>query len=248
MKDTIFEIAADAAGKAGSNDPLVVADYLGILVVRLSGTIAGYAALYNGRYPVIGLNIRLDHVWYMFGGWHELAHILDGHVYNSILQQKGLFDLGFCSQGVDCKTIAQHEKTANLVSADICLEDGSVLDVTGYNSPSMQSYRKLKAYQDKLVHAYEQLRFSINTQKPSPVTLSRLKAYENDLRKLEERKTDLESEMLETNCFLTIPGMAAELGTTETILRYKLEAMRLRGIDIDRQELERYNHVFKNAL
>ena len=54
--------------------------------------------------------------------------------------------------------------------------------------------------------------------------------------------------MMDTNCFLTIPGMAAELGTTETILRYKLEAMRLRGIDIDRQELERYNHVFKNAL
>ena len=54
--------------------------------------------------------------------------------------------------------------------------------------------------------------------------------------------------MVAMNCCKSFFEMASELNTTETVLRYKLEAMRLRGEDIDRQELERYDQVFKGAL
>ena len=37
------------------------------------------------------------------------------------------------------------------------------------------------------------------------------------------------------------------INTTEIILKYKLEAMRIRGYDIDIQELERYDRVFQDA-
>ena len=49
-------------------------------------------------------------------------------------------------------------------------------------------------------------------------------------------------------CCRTFSEIAAELGITESILRYKLEAMRLQGMDIDRQELERYSKMFNGAV
>ena len=41
--------------------------------------------------------------------------------------------------------------------------------------------------------------------------------------------------------------IAHELGITEVILKYKLEALRIRGYNIDIQELERYSYVFQEA-
>ena len=46
---------------------------------------------------------------------------------------------------------------------------------------------------------------------------------------------------------MSISEIAKELGTTDTILKYKIEAMRIRGYDIDIQELERYDQVFRDA-
>ena len=152
MEDNIFAVALEAIAAVGSKDPFAAADYLGILPVDISGSILGYAALYNDKYPAIGLNTKLDPVWRMFGGWHEIGHVLFGDV------------------------------------------------------------------------------------------------FDKALRKLEERKNDLESEMGAMNCCKSFFEMASELNTTETVLRYKLEAMRLHGEDIDRQELERYDQVFKGAL
>ena len=42
--------------------------------------------------------------------------------------------------------------------------------------------------------------------------------------------------------------MAAELDISESILRYKLEALNMKGTDIDRQELERYDRIFDGAI
>ena len=248
LEDKIYKAAMEAIAAAGSRDPRAAADFLGILPVDISGTILGYAALYNDRYPAIGINTRLDPVWQMFGGWHEIAHVLYGDVYDRALQKRGIFDCGFFMQEVDSKTIARHERRANLLSADVCLSDDDVARVTGYDAPLMQSYREVTACQEKLVHACEQLRFSICRDEAGAPVLGRLKAYQADLRKLEEKKKDLQLEMLSMNSCLSFSEMAARLGTTETILRYKLEAMRLRGRDIDPQELERYDQVFKGAL
>ena len=47
MKKDIFSSARHAAGTAGSKDPRLVADSLGIMVVDLYGSIYGYAAVYK---------------------------------------------------------------------------------------------------------------------------------------------------------------------------------------------------------
>lgn len=248
MEENIFAVAMKAVSAVGTRDPFIIAEYLGILPIPISGTILGYAALYHERYPVIGLNTRLDPVWRMFGGWHEIGHVLYGDVFDKALQKRGIFDTGFFLQEVDSKTIACHEKRANLLSADVCLSDEDVAEVTRYNSSLMQAYRRLVMNQERLVTAYEQLRFSVQQKDPSTLMQTRIKAYRDNLRKLEEKKNDIESEMMAMNCCKSFSQMAAELGTTETILRYKLEAMRLRGEDIDRQELEHYDQVFKGVL
>ena len=51
----------------------------------------------------------------------------------------------------------------------------------------------------------------------------------------------------DVNCVLSLSEITHELGVTDVILKYKLEAMRIRGYDIDVQELERYSHVFQLA-
>ena len=50
------------------------------------------------------------------------------------------------------------------------------------------------------------------------------------------------------NCFRTFSEMSIELDVSESILRYKLEAMNLKGYDIDRQELEHYDRVFDGII
>ena len=58
----------------------------------------------------------------------------------------------------------------------------------------------------------------------------------------------MESDLVYSNCCKTFSEMAAELDISESILRYKLEALNMKGMDIDRQELERYDRIFDGAI
>ena len=245
MDEDIFQAAEKAIQAAGSKDPRDVAEHFGILVVDLKGTIAGYATRYS-RLPVIGLNINLDDLWYRFGGWHELDHVFSGDIYNPGFQG-GHRDGGFFMQEVDCRTIPRHELRANLVSANVNIEDDIVIEVTNYDSRMMQDYRRMKAYLEKLSNAYEQLRFS--TQVSSSALLkTRMHELRRKIQGTSETLNDMEAEMISSNCCKTFHDIACEIGVPERIFRYKLEAMRLRGYDIDPQELERYDEMFKGAL
>ena len=61
-----------------------------------------------------------------------------------------------------------------------------------------------------------------------------------------EYKSDIEIAQSVTPKKIT--EIAAKAGTSERILRYKLEAMRIRGYDIDHVELEHYNRMFRHKL
>ena len=112
----------------------------------------------------------------------------------------------------------------------------------------MQDYRKLKKYQEKLSHAYNALRFSTEASHPTNSIMYRLAEYRRLLGELEEKRLDLESDIASMNCVKSLPEVAGELGTNEAILKYKLEAMRIRGLDINTQELEQYNKVFLGVI
>ena len=63
-----------------------------------------------------------------------------------------------------------------------------------------------------------------------------------------DKLRNMEDEMISCNYNKTFSEMAMDLGISERILRYKLEAMRLKGADIDPQELERYDRMFDNVI
>ena len=245
MEQDIFQAAEAAIRVAASKDPRDVADHLGILVVDLKGTIAGYAAHY-GKIPAIGLNVNLDDVWYRFGGWHELDHVLSGDIYQPGFRG-GHRDGGFFTQSVDSRTIPRHELRANLVSANVNIEDAAVIAVTNYDSRRMREYREMKSHLEELSRAYEQLSLSLACSS-SALLRARMQELRRKIQGTSETLNAMEAEMLSSNCCKTIYEMACEIGVPERIFRYKLEAMRLRGFEIEPQELARYREMFQGAL
>lgn len=244
MED-IFSLIAGIIKEAGTDDPKGVAEYHDFLWVDLHGSIKGYAALYNSSMPVIGLHAELAGKWYKFGGWHELAHIFTGDIYEPSFTN-GHADTGFFRQEVYSPYMPKHEKVSNLVAADVTIKDNEVEKVTNYNSPTLQSYRRMKTYQKALAREMETLRSSFN---PSSTYL---RVQMADLRRkiegVRETLCNMEEEMIACNYNKTFSEMAIELGITERVFRYKLESMRLRGLDIDPQELERYDRMFEGVV
>lgn len=246
MKEEIFSATDEAVMRAcGSTDPAVVANSNNILIGQpLAGSIIGMALRYS-TIGIVAVNYKLDRVWYAFALWHELAHVILGHVDDPAFVNH--LDRGIFAQPVDSRIIPRHEKEANLVSAEYSVDSNSVLSLIGYDNRTMRDYRSLKKHQEQLTQAYDALRFSTNMNPPSNSVKYRMAEYRRALMELEEKRQDLESDMTATNCVMSISEIAKELGTTDTILKYKIEAMRIRGYDIDIQELERYDQVFRDA-
>lgn len=247
LKEDLF-FATDAAilRANGSTDPLVVADYNNIFVGKpLTGSIIGMALRYS-TIGIVAVNERLSKVWHDFSLWHELAHVIRKHIDDPAFVQHQ--DRGIFSQPVDSRTIPRHELEANLISAEYCVDSKSILTLVGYNNPTMCDYRDLKKHQQELSHAYDAMRFSTEGKQSHNSVQYRMAEYRHALNELEYKRRDLESEMIAMNYVKSLPEIAREIGTTEVILKYKLEAMRIRGYDIDVQELERYNQVFRDAI
>lgn len=248
MDEDIFSSTDAAIARAkGSKDPEVVADYHRSSVLigsPLTGTIIGMSFRCS-TLGVVSVNRNLDTVWRLFAYWHELAHIFRKHIDEpgfGMHQDRGLFTVP-----VDSRSISRQEREANIISAEYNLVTGNILELIGYNNRTMQDYRKLKHYQDQLSRAYDTLRFSTFGEAPSHTVKYRMAEYRRVLRELDEKRNDLESDLTAMHCVKSISEIAGELGTSEIILKYKLEAMRLRGYDIDVAELERYDQVFGDA-
>lgn len=250
MREDMFSSARNAAETACSKDPRVVADSLGIMVVDLNGSICGYAAVFRSgktSWPVIGLHRDLSSPWDHFGGWHELAHVIRGHVYDPSFANRHC-DCSFFSQELNAKAISLQEKEANLISADMCIEDSIIVELTGYDDPAIRDYRQFRSDLENLVRSYERLMFSIRSGSPSALLRVKMQETKNRIRETRKALQGLEEEITSIKGNLTLQGIAARAGTSERILRYKLEAMRIRGYDIDPIELERHDRMFRNTL
>ena len=248
MEGNIFSTIKDIVRDAHSDDPKDIADHCDILIVRTNGTIAGYAHAFPAKdMAVVGINRRLQGFWYLFCFWHELTHVISGDIY--LPSMNGCITDGkLCSHGVHDLRIPRHEKTANLVAADRTVSTDDVIELTGYNNPSMQSYRRMKVYLEKLTREFENFRCSIDFSHPTPYVKAKAHEMQRKIREGVETLSEMESDLIYSNCCKTLPEIAGELNISERILRYKLEAMRLQGMDIDPQELEQYSRMFEGAL
>ena len=182
-----------------------------------------------------------------YAGWHEIGHVLAGHIWEPRITTKGLMDTTFFAEEADSRSIAQHEKAANLVAAHALVDTGETLEAIGYDSRTLKQYRRLKDRQDELHKEYERLLFSIDRGKANAKVITSLKGYQRALGFLEKEKQSLEDDLITMNICRPISDIAMELGVSERVFRYKLEALRLQGYDIDPQELERYERMFENT-
>ncbi len=247
MNDDFFS-ASDAAVARANNStvPEEVAGCNNILIAGpLTGSIAGMAMRY-ATLNTIAVNERLDETWQAFALWHELGHIFCGHVNDpsfNFHQDRRIFAVP-----VDSRTISIQEREANIISAEynICSDD--LLELSGYYSQAMADYRELKKEQQRTLHSYNRLRFSTRSQGLTGKIDTILSDYKKTIRTMENQRLRIEEELISMNCIRSLPDISRELGTSETILKYKIEALRIRGYDIDGLELELYNKVFNHAL
>ncbi len=230
----------DKAVEASDGDYEAVARQNGILPIDCTSSILGYATHY-GCLPVIGLNIKLTGLDRQYAGWHEIGHVKDGHIWEA-QASSGLMDTSFFSEEVDSRTLSRHERVANLVAAHAVIHTERTLEEIGYNSPTLRQYRELQRTIGKVKNEYEQLMFSTGkTGRAKEIIRRRIQ----QLRLMLEDKEELEYQLRDMDICRTLSQVAANLGTTERVLRYKLEALRILGYDVDVQELERYDRMFE---
>ena len=243
MLDKSIFISTDAAiAAAGTSDPFAVMECHNIPLIPLHGTIIAYAVRISSL-ALIGINVKLDPFTRALAAWHELTHVFEGDIDDPAFTFKE--DKGIFTMEVDSYFISKREKVCNLVSADHNIDTGLVREMIGYDNSVMRDYRKLCSAQREIGEAYEQLRSSLSLTTHGASTACQMVEYEKQLRVLNNRRIDLETEMLADNCTMPLPQIAAQLGCSLTVLKYKLEAMRLRGMDIDLQELASFDKVFE---
>lgn len=240
LDKSIFISTDKAVARAGSDDPREIMDAYNIELVDLHGTIVAYAVRIS--YLVyIGINKKLDDFTWALAAWHELTHVFEKDINDPAFMK---MENGIFVQEVDSYFISQREKVCNLVSADHNIDTGIVREMIGYDNPVMKDYRNLCTAQKDVAKAYEQLRSTVRLGAYGTKLACKMADYEHQMRTLNDRRTDLEAEMLQMGCTNTLSQIAAEIGCSVTILKYKLEAMRLRGMDINLQELASFDKVF----
>lgn len=233
--------------KIGSDNPEEVAAYLDYEVIPLISSIVGYIAKIKNQ-TIIGVNSKLSHVKRKFDLWHEIGHGILGHLNESDFTGFGNYHLDQTlfapNQQLNSKTISRHEREANLIAAEYSIDTTKVLEMTGYNNSVIKQFRSLKNTQQQLRQEYEKLLFAVNSKSCSETQKIRLVEYKNELAKLDEKKQELGAEISECGTS-SIPEIARCLNTSSIIVEYKLEALRIRGYNIEGIELATYNKVFK---
>ena len=245
MTNDIYSLVDQLKEEYKTDDPTEIARQSDIEVIDLYGTIPGYAMRIS-RVDIMGLNVNLSTTWYRYTGWHELGHIKDGHVRMEGCSQLLDQDLTNCSYRNNL--IPYHEKIANLGAAHAVLDDQDVLDATGYDQNAYREYRRLSAEYAKFCQKYQDLLDLLRFQKPTESLLIKLKNLRRNIRTTSEELKELESDFISISAYRSFEDIAADLGTHPNILGYKLEGMRLRGLDIDPREIEQYSKTFDNAM
>ena len=233
--------------KIGTDNPEEVAAYLNYEIIMLSSSLIGYITRLKNQI-FIGINQKLSPNQKKFDEWHEIGHGILGHLkeFDFTKNTNCHLDLNLLdpSQQLNSKTISKYEREANIFAAEYSVETNKILEMTGYNNSIIQQFRNLKTTQQQLRREYEKLLFAIQNKKCSEIQKYRLTEYKKELSKLDEKEKELEDEISQCGV-LSIPEIANHLDTNSIIIEYKLEAMRLRGYNIEGVELATYDKVFK---
>ena len=232
----------DAIVADEGSEPDAIASRLKATIHPAYGSINGMLIIATGR-PRIALNGNQPEYQYLLAYWHELVHLIEEH-----FKFEGFFTMGVhCdtdsfSSGFSKRMVAYTEKIANLVAADRLFRSKGcdLLRMSGYYAMTeiREAQKDLIRAKHRMSEVQDSLQYSSSAMLKYRYAEAR-REMERDYEKLMDLKSDIS-----TDDFMTISQMAKHNGVPEHYVVYGLEALRLRGADVDIQELRSFEKVF----
>lgn len=131
------------------------------------------------------------------------------------------------------------------MAADFNIDTDEVLEMLGYNNTALKEYRRYLAAFERHQQEYEQFLSSTIFTSRFKMARRKLLDWQKRMRHWQE---ELEEMRLDLTCngeFMNTAEIAGALGVLQSMVEYKLEALRLRGYDLDEMELMSYKQVFR---
>lgn len=209
-----------------------------------SGPFIGYAVRI-GRYTTLSVHEDLGKRGKLLVTDHEIGHIVRNHFafVNGVgmVQDREVFSS-------NQYLLPELEIEANLIGIDLYIDTEHMLQLIGYDNPSVVRYRsiseKMRKALDEICNLVDQARFC-ESDKDRRRCRDRVNGIRKLLHALDEQRVEYGSDIQASHCCFTLEELAREFGVTPSLITYKLQALKLRGYDIDAQDLESFSKLFK---
>ena len=232
--------------KAGSDDPSDIADYLGYLFVDPGPSIEGFITV-RKQTICYGVNKGMRKKKYKFGVGHELYHGVCGHIQiPGFLSGKALSHVDGIGSMADYKLVASTEREANIGSADLICDTDTTLEMIGYDNGYYLEFRQNMA---DFTQYDRDLRKYLDLSRCNPESdkyRRKVNWYRSELERLYEEIQEQSSDLVNSGICFSKGEIARELGVPESIVSYKIDALSIRGYDIDMVELPSFEKIFRH--
>jgi len=238
----VLERMDTLVSQAGTSNSYELANYLNAHIGDITSPKLLAFVVRRSGIVCIGLNPHLpDHIKEVIL-MHEVAHVA---FHLDFFDNQVFFHGENSFQSLKSQTIAIQEYEANLVAADFCLDTDDILDKLGLNNNMFKEYHRHLAKFKRYQADYETFVANTIFATSSEWARKRMLHWQRNLRHWHEELENMKYDLSYSGTFMTIDEISREYEIPTAIVEYKLEALRLRGYDIDELVLAGYNRVFK---
>lgn len=228
MDGTIFNEIDAIVKTAKTTNGHELAEYLKVEEHTHSGPFVGYAVKI-GRYTTLSVHEDIGRRGKLLVTDHEIGHIVRNHFEYvdgvGMVQDRDVFS---ARQYI----LPEIEIEANLIGIDLYIDTERILQLVGYDNPSVVRYRsiseKMQKALDEIYSLVDQARFCEN-DKDRRRCRDRVYGIKKLLRALDEQHVEYGNDIQAAHCCFTLDELAQKFGVTPSLIKYKLQALNLRG-------------------
>ena len=230
------------ADRVGDRNPKHVLEYLDITFTDPGRSLDGFIMRCK-NHLYCGVNRGFSESKFNYGTMHEISHVVCDHLDTpGFMVGKGLHaDRGIFSS---YKRVASSEREANIGAADFLIDTQTILEMIGYDSVDVSSYRASMASFEQTNRDYE-FHVEVARNNGSPESrIQKMEAYQQELSRMYEKLQEQAQDILNSGICFTVGEISRQFGMPEYIISYMLEALRIRGYDVSTVELPNFSDVF----
>lgn len=244
MDGTIFKEIDAVVRAAGTTNGHEIAQHLNVEEYTHAGPFVGYAVKI-GRYKTISVHEDIGRKGNLLVTDHEIGHIVRNHFEMidgmGVVQDREVFS-------ANQYLIPEMEIEANLIGIDLFISTERMLNLIGYNNSSVAMYRSINRQMQKLLGKFNELvdqaHFCEN-EKERRKYRNRGHEIRKLLKALDEQRIEYGNDIQSMHCCFTLDELARQFSVTTSLIKYKLQALSLRGYSIDTQDLESFSKLFR---